>query len=383
MDGMRGICALYIVLYHATLYSGYGKTSETYSPLMDLVVDLLSFGPYSVAVFIVLSGFVLGLPVAKTPDRMLRGGFWAYIGRRSWRILPPYYAALIFFVLLIAAVPVLQVQQGTAWDGKIPVTWQAILSHLFMVHNFHPDWIFRIDGSMWSVATEWQIYFFFPFLLLLWRRWGIVVSVIAAFVIGLAPQFLLPESQNLSWLKPWFLGLFALGLFGSVLVFSPLPFWVRLRQHLPWRMLALLSVVLAVATLLAERFLGLPRYASESLIGVFVTVIIVYLSLIEVRGTTRPLALRVLNWPSLVFLGAVSYSIYLYHSPLLALINLLTLDLSMGSDLRLTLMFVVAVPLVLLVSYGFYLLVEQHFLNGHQRELRRSTPQGELLKPTY
>ena len=379
LDGLRGLCALYVALYHASLFTGYGKAVEAYSPVGKALMHLLSFGPYSVAVFIVLSGFVIGLPVAKTPDLTLRGGFWAYIMRRARRILPPYYAALGLFLLLIALIPVLHVQGGTAWDSKIPVTWNAVLSHLLLLHNLHPDWSLKIDGPMWSVATEWQIYFFFPLLLVFWRRFSLGVALVVAFAIGLAPQFLLPEAHNLSWMSPWFLGLFALGMMGSAIVFSPTLFWQRARQRWPWRSLALASAGLTVATLLGDRLLELPQYVSEPLVGLFVTTIVAYFALLEVEGAPRPFVLRLLNWPSVVFLGAFSYSIYLIHSPLLGLFNLLTLELPLAPDLRLLLMLAVAVPLAILCSYVFYLLVERHFLSGHQRALKDSTATAEPL----
>ena len=134
-------------------------------------------------------------------------------------------------------------------------------------------------------------------------------------------------------------------------------------------------------TLLADRLFDLPLYVSESLIGLFTTIIIVYFARLELLCAARPLILKLLNWPRLVFLGTFSYSIYLFHSPLLGLINLLTLDLPLAANLRLALMLGVAVPLTVLASYGFYLLVERHFLSGHQRKPRVPTARAEALHP--
>lgn len=385
LDGLRGLCALYIALYHAVLFTGHGLEAETYAGVTSVLIYLLSFGPYSVAVFIVLSGFCLGLPVAVSPERTLRGGFKNYIGRRARRILPPYYAALVVFLLLIALVPVLQTPAQTAWDSKIPVTWDALVSHLLLLHNIYPGWMFKIDGPMWSVATEWQIYFLFPALLVLWRRFGLGMAVGAALVVSILPQVLLPSRFSFGWLHPWFFGLFALGLAGAVVVFSPDPFWARMRRRLPWCVLAFAAMALLLGSLLAAKHFALPDYLAETLVGLAVCTLTVYYALAEVRGAkvqggTKPFGLGFLGRPRVVFLGAFSYSIYLIHSPLLGLLNLWTLELPLSSDLRLLLMLTVGVPLALLCSYVFYALVERHFLTGHQRALQR--PRSTELRST-
>ena len=69
---------------------------------------LFRHGHYAVAVFIVLSGFCLMLPVTRDPNGRLPGGFAAYLGRRARRILPPYYAALGMCWIAIALIPALR-----------------------------------------------------------------------------------------------------------------------------------------------------------------------------------------------------------------------------------------------------------------------------------
>ena len=366
LDGLRGLSALYVALYHALLFTGHGPEREAYSPAFRLFGGLLAFGPYAVAVFIVLSGFCLTLPVARDPARTLRGGFRGYLTRRAWRILPPYYAALGLFLALIALVPVLQTPAGTAWDSKIPVSLGGFVSHLLLVHNVHPGWMFEIDGPMWSVATEWQLYFLFPLLLLLWRRFGLGVSVGFALAVSLVPQMLLPSQLSFRWLHPWFFGLFALGMAGAVVAFSPAPFWAGVRARLPWRGLALGSALVAVALAASSEFaLGLPTYLTETVLGSAVAAGLVHYTLLETRALPRPAApsplRRLLNAPAVVGLGAFSYSVYLLHSPLLGLFNLLTLSLPLSADLRLLLLLGAGVPLAVFASYLFYLVAERPF----------------------
>src|SRR4051812_41118914 len=78
------------------------------------------FGHEAVAIFIVLSGYCLMLPVARRGESQLKGGFGSYLGRRAFRILPPYFAALGLSLLLIASSATLRRASGTIWDDSLP-----------------------------------------------------------------------------------------------------------------------------------------------------------------------------------------------------------------------------------------------------------------------
>src|SRR5882724_8311244 len=155
LDGLRASAALYVVLFHAVI----GFAVQLSGPFKVLRL-VFGFGHEAVAIFIVLSGYCLMLPVARSANAELRSGFWGYLGRRAFRILPPYFAALVFSVLLIVVVPVLRHGgSGTIWDDSLPgVGLGPIASHLLLVHNWFPAWAYQINGPRWSVASEWQIY---------------------------------------------------------------------------------------------------------------------------------------------------------------------------------------------------------------------------------
>src|SRR4051812_17292515 len=115
----------------------------------------------------------------------ISGGFRKYLGRRARRILPPYYAAMILSLLLLAVVPP-QVRETSHWfDSMQPAFTPGVLvSHLLLVHNLDNSWVYRINAPFWSVATEWQIYFLFPLLLLpVLRKFGMGAAVVCGFVI--------------------------------------------------------------------------------------------------------------------------------------------------------------------------------------------------------
>jgi peptidoglycan/LPS O-acetylase OafA/YrhL len=363
LDGIRGICALYVALYHAVFFTGNGIEKTQFTGLLKPVSYLLEFGHYSVAVFIVLSGFCLTIPVALSENRDLRGGFKTYIGRRAYRILPPYYFALILSLLLIWALPLLQTPHDTAWDSKLPINLEGIVTHLLLVHNVHTHWIFKINGPLWSVATEWQIYFTFPILLLLWRRYGLGAATAAAVIVGVLPELILPHRVSFWWLHPWYLGLFGIGMAAAIVTFSKDGATERVKRAAANGWIVSGLVLLVVAILVVSKPLKLSLTFTELMVGLAVSAIIVYYTLKEHAMQGRPLLLRFLNGKVAVGLGAFSYSIYLIHSPILAAINLYTLNLEMTDNVRLVFMLLVAVPVSVSIAYVFYLLVERRFLN--------------------
>src|ERR1700742_911024 len=90
LDGLRGLAALYVVVYHVSL-----RASPGYPDAGALFwVGWFSYGRFAVLVFIVLSGFSLALSPARDDWRL--DGIAAYARRRARRILPPYWAALAF-----------------------------------------------------------------------------------------------------------------------------------------------------------------------------------------------------------------------------------------------------------------------------------------------
>ncbi len=95
LDGLRGLAALYVVLVHIDPY-----IEAELPTLWFWFAKTLRYGAFAVVIFIVLSGYGLMLSVIRSQSGYVAGGLLGYIKRRSRRILPPYYAALGFCLLL-------------------------------------------------------------------------------------------------------------------------------------------------------------------------------------------------------------------------------------------------------------------------------------------
>ncbi|RYG91671.1 MAG: acyltransferase, partial [Alphaproteobacteria bacterium] len=174
LDGLRALAALYVVLYHASLQ----VAPFTHSATVDVFLRLFTLGHYAVGLFIVLSGFCLALPIVRG-DGTIRGGAWNFFQRRARRILPSYYLAVAFSLLVIFLFSINH-KTGTHWDISVPVTLSSLLTHLFLLQDAFGDP--KINHAFWSISVEWRIYFLFPLLVLGWRRLGAVPTTILAIV---------------------------------------------------------------------------------------------------------------------------------------------------------------------------------------------------------
>src|SRR4051794_13333767 len=93
LDGIRGLAALFVVLHHCWFESFPGYPDNT-GPAWTA---WLLYGHLAVLVFMVLSGFSLGIAPARKGWRI--DDLRRYAHRRAWRILPPYWPALLLSVI--------------------------------------------------------------------------------------------------------------------------------------------------------------------------------------------------------------------------------------------------------------------------------------------
>lgn len=362
LDGLRGIASLYVVLVHIELPVG-----EPLPLWLLLFTKMVRYGRFSVVVFIVISGYSLMLPIARSQSGYLSGGLLGYIKRRSRRILPPYYAALFLCLLLAVARVALEKFTSFRWDkvaGEGPFSpffsFNDVLSHLLLIHNLSPDTYHSINGPMWSVATEYQLYFLFPLLLLpIWRRFGLTVVVIAAFLIAIAPLYLF--NRLFESASPWFLGLFALGMAAADIGFSQKPKLIAMRNSLPWGVLAIIFTIVAFVT--EWKPLGLEIWICDSLLGMAAACLFIYSSKSVIQGKS-PLIVRLLEHPWAIALGGFSYSLYLIHGPVLTLVHYFLFSLQMSPVMFAVTFYLVGVVMSLVFSYLFYLVFERPFMSG-------------------
>ncbi len=380
LEGLRGLAAFYVMLHHAYLQTfAYDETRQAWlPPAIFPALHWLDFGHYAVAVFIVLSGYLLMIPVVRSENGSLRGGFWDYLKRRSRRILPPYYAAVAFSLLLAFLIPDLSMFSSSRWVISLPM-WKVptLLTHLTLTHNLFSGMVYKINHTHWSVATEWQIYFLFPLVLLpLWRRFGMAAPFAAGLAISLPLRYLLHNAFSEACF--WFIALFALGMAGATLSFSRGERQKRWRTTLPWG---------SISAFLAAGFLALGIFRSDVLgnyeyvwmldlwVGLAAASFLVYGTNFFLEARTRlPRSVAFFDSKPLVWLGSFSYSLYLTHAVVLAAVQLELRNLLPPSPaIQMLVSMTLGAAASLIVGYLFFL--------GFERPFLRTKPKAAFSRP--
>ena len=376
LDGIRALAALYVILGHAFLGTFQGPRIP-----YSFLTNWLIYVHFAVDVFIVLSGFCLALPVAR--HGTLRGGALDFFRRRARRILPPFYAAAALSLLLwivSGMIGAIHHQSKLHPDAALA---GVLLANVFLLQDLFPDanWV---NTPFWSVAVEWKIYFLFPLLVWIWRRHGLAPMLAAAACIGYGLMALLHVVRPLldqEHACPWYVFLFALGIWAAQAAASP----VEAREERRWLwaaggLLAALLLLLFGPAYCAGAFgwhvRGTDLPVLDTAAGALAAVVLVTLGRGGPAGATQA-GLKALSWRPLTFLGTFAYSLYLLHVPLL--LGVQTLLFSHGSHFASPLaglprlakfawLTAVGVPIVVAASYLFFLAFERPFLNTRRAE---------------
>lgn len=307
-------------------------------------------------------------------DYHLKGGVLLFLKKRVIRILPPYYLAMIFSIILISTI--IGQRTGTHWDGSVKYGYQDVITHFLMVHDFLVSHLSTINHVFWSVAVEFRIYLFFPLLVYLWRKIGpaytLLITVLLSYVMFNILLLLMSLKFDISLhngVNPLII-LFVVGMLAADYSFSK-----RIKksweEKLSWN-------VIFILTFIAFVYYSSVSYQPESnaysfmnklkgmLFGVPVFALLVAAS--KQRLGQPNYLQKMLSVKPLVFLGTFSYSLYLIHAPLLQVFTQYLIDpLSLTKPNSLWLLFLLCLTIIPVIAYGFFFLCEKPFMSYNQK----------------
>lgn len=360
LEGLRAVAAFAVVVYHLSVYTFAVQSNVAWA-----------FGQLDIGVwiFFALSGFLLYAPfVAAHVDARRRVDPRGYLWRRLLRIYPAYWVALIVVPWLLTPA------------FRFPDTGSAIRAGL-LVHTYVDPRNVESPGlqQSWTLVVEMSFYLFLP--------------VYAAVIARLARPARPARRRSLARVE-W-LGLGVLSVAGIatsvVLAFVDGPLWAHV---LPMHLFAF-AVGMAAAVARAH---GVHVFGVRTGVAIFAVVwgaLVLYASIVEPTGrawtSTRTVLFavaagalvapftrqeeagalaRLLRSRPFVFLGAVSYGIYLWHVGWIGFFYLRGID--QGVSFTFVKLALVAVPCTVITAWLSYRIVERPAIGLSRRLAARA-----------
>lgn len=349
LDGLRGVSILAVMFHHGYLFwMGQG-------------------GFLGVDVFFVLSGFLITALLINEWEKTEDISFKNFYSRRFLRLFPALLALLLASLVRNWFIPP---------PGGFRVAVKSVLVVLFYSGN----WITAVHplGHTWSLAIEEQFYIIWPVLLFTMLKLGLskkqmvsaVVILIGFIAFHRAWMYLmnyssLPSTHHMRI----YAGTDTRGdslmvgcLVGMLLMWRMLPAgqWFAWATRFAAGLGIILTSVLILCVPTSWKYL---YYGAFTLVALSVGAIIIWLNYVQ-----APALKKVLEFPILVWIGKLSYSLYLWHVMIYGFGDLLIPPFRTGSY---TLDLVIPLALkagasVAVASLSFYL-VEQPFLRMKKR----------------
>lgn len=290
LDGFRAISILLILFCHARLSAGF--------PNSPLLIDIARQAEVGVTVFFVISGFLITYLLLSEEAKNGAISLKAFYARRAFRILPVYFLYIVF-ILVWRNFETFGLTNGN-------------LAHIFtFTVNFdkNKDWFL---GHFWSLSVEEQFYFFWPAMLILFRKHlkPVLLALIVYSCISRIIAYKFPQYSTFA-LAPFFSYSDAIfiGAFGGILFFGK-PQWLQkgIFKSYPAQLAALFLFLL---------FVYCTEHGKLGLIAlpignVIISASVLFLIVAYIFPSSSPVY-KFLNNKIILHIGILSYSIYIWQ----------------------------------------------------------------------
>jgi len=320
IQALRGLAVLLVVIYHAGLTSFSG-------------------GYLGVDIFFVISGFLITSQIAKSMDDA-SFSFKAFYTRRAWRLLPAVYSVL--FISIIATPFLLSNEELHDFTYQLigTVTFSANIALWLQTGYFETAAELKPLLHMWSLSIEEQYYLILPLLLFLttkkyWSGLAVILSIVSLLLMTVMSQSAPGAIFYLTPARVWELGI------GSILALHLIKKPKSTPQYLGYIALVLI-LLLSIKPIENTQFTLI-----NNLVVTIATALLISSRLTILNSNLASITLGKI--------GAISYSLYLVHWPIIAFLNSASIKVS-GPNLGLRLL---AILLSFILAITLYIFVEK------------------------
>lgn len=374
LTGIRALAASWVMLFHLSAIYGPAWLGFGIGDFLVDITPLVTIGWVGVNLFFVLSGFLLTTHLLEEHEADRRAGMLGrYAKARFLRVFPAYWAQMA--ILLAVA----WIVKGTApdWVRTLPL-------HVVMAHNVTFESNFAINAVYWTLPIELSFYLCLPALIgivvakgmepaRLVRRMlvlaGVVIAATFAYRAAALAAYKPDSVLAMVWAMnqiPGTLDQFALGMLASILYrYTRLePAW---RERISTEALSTLLFLLGMSGTIAMMYWvhhTLDYWSGSRLVYVWYTITCLFLAAVVFSiATSSRLTRALFENRVMVFLGTVSYSIYLWHYPVSELVHDQMNRAAVGRIAFALMAFAATVA----VSAASYYLVERPFMRWGAR----------------
>jgi peptidoglycan/LPS O-acetylase OafA/YrhL len=330
VEGLRAIAALSVLFGHVI---AHGSPSSHLGIFDDWLRANLDSG---LTLFFTLSGFLLYRPFAAA---VLRGtklpSARGYLRNRALRILPAYWVILLLVALVLGAA----VLQPSAAGVGYMTDPSLLVRNLLLVQTYTQSGVVTGNSSSWSLSVEIVFYLVLPLLAVVAARVGeggsrrrrlsgALVPAAALLALGIAGKLVAASTMSgdrevAQWGSSWHAvlersffasaDLFAFGMAAAVIVVAADDRWFvapRMQRACGVAAVALTAVLAAV-----RHYEGLNVRPFNTVMALACALLVLWITLPWRGGRSTPV--RMLESRPVVWIGVTSYSVYLWHAPVI------------------------------------------------------------------
>lgn len=350
LHALRGIAALAVLMFHwEQHFPAAGQWLQQFFPA-DTVLDpttYIGFGWMGVPLFFILSGWLLGAQViANGPSWQFLRRFWA---RRFFRIYPAVWAELVLLLLVAAAIPGLITQSG----------YDTLPFQFLLWVNLPPVMVEPLNLVWWTLPVELGFYLILPLLGLMSRFVDWRVMLISALLITLSWRSWVFLSANVDTymmtlpVLDSLIGVLFTFMLGFSMNFLPTTLSIQSRRRLFW-----CGAVLLLALMHWQLTLNDVYWTGHWILVVWTPMVAMAIAL-QVYSLREPT--KEWQWlenNAFVWLGHISFGIYLWHFQVMRVLVLLWPELWSTPSMSL-LALAISLPATLLLAALSYYWVER------------------------